>query len=227
MHHADDGAVLGRDAVEIVHRANAAGARHVLHDDVRLAGNVRAQIRRERVGIARIAAAGAGAHDERHLPAFVELSAVAADASEGISASAAPASRCQSLDQKTPHGVSPAISRGCRSGCRRNRRAGAGRAGRSARTVWSSASPSAPVSTGAGARRGLSSAMRCDVGLARVDALDLEADVVHAAGDDAGAVIVGDVPRHDHQRHVPVGQVVVRSSARFLTFVGASSNTSR
>src|SRR5258707_1356119 len=34
-----------------------------------------------------------------------------------------------------------------------------------------------------------------DVGLERIDALDLEADVIHAGGDDAGAVIVGDVPR--------------------------------
>ncbi len=49
-----------------------------------------------------------------------------------------------------------------------------------------------------------------DVGLECLDALDLEADVIHAGGDDAGAVIVGDVPRHDHQRHVAVSQVVVR-----------------
>src|SRR5262249_61169443 len=36
-----------------------------------------------------------------------------------------------------------------------------------------------------------------------------EADVIHARGDDAGRFIVGDVPRHDDERHVAIGEVVV------------------
>src|SRR5262249_11386443 len=38
-----------------------------------------------------------------------------------------------------------------------------------------------------------------DVGLEGLDALDLEADVVHASRDDACVLIVGDVPGHDDQ----------------------------
>src|SRR5262245_59637470 len=49
----------------------------------------------------------------------------------------------------------------------------------------------------------------CDLRLACLDILDLEADMVHAAGDDPRAVIVRDVPRHDDERHVPVAQIEV------------------
>jgi len=41
---ADDGAVLGGDVVEVVGAAHAAGARHVLHHDVRIAGKMCAKV---------------------------------------------------------------------------------------------------------------------------------------------------------------------------------------
>ena len=89
----------------------------------------------------------------------------------------------------------------------------------SAKCIWpngqerlnncSSALPSAPVASGSGAMRGLSSPMRWMSSLQGGDALHLEADVIHALGDDARAVVIGDVPRHDHQRDVAVGQIMI------------------
>ena len=73
MHHADDGAVLRRVVVEVVRRAQAPRARHVLHRDARLPGNVRGEIRRKSIRVTRITAARIRAHDERHRPALVEL----------------------------------------------------------------------------------------------------------------------------------------------------------
>src|SRR6266566_3268645 len=40
----DDGAVLGRGSVEILHRLDAGGSRHVLHDDGRVSRNVTADM---------------------------------------------------------------------------------------------------------------------------------------------------------------------------------------
>ena len=54
-----------------------------------------------------------------------------------------------------------------------------------------------------------------NVGLEGFQVLDLETDMVHAGGNDAGAVIIGDVPRHDDERHVTVGEIMV-GIARFL-----------
>src|SRR5262249_4406103 len=48
-----------------------------------------------------------------------------------------------------------------------------------------------------------------DVVLELVDVLDREADVVHAGRQDRGAEIVLDPPRHDHQRHLAVAQIMV------------------
>src|SRR5258706_16119617 len=48
-----------------------------------------------------------------------------------------------------------------------------------------------------------------DVGLARLHAFDPEADMIHAAGDDAGAGIIGDVPGHDDQRHMAVAEIII------------------
>jgi hypothetical protein len=73
MHQTENGAILGRDLIQIVHGANAAGAGHVLDDDVGLAGNVACKERREGARVAGIAATGVRAQDPRDLPALVEI----------------------------------------------------------------------------------------------------------------------------------------------------------
>ncbi len=73
MHHAYDGPVLGRDIGQMHHGANAAGAGHVLDDDVGRARNVLFEERREGARIARIAAALAGAENPEDLLALVEV----------------------------------------------------------------------------------------------------------------------------------------------------------
>ena len=70
----DDGAVLRRGGVEIAHRRHAGGARHVLHDDVRIAGDVAAVVPRQHARIDVVAAAGGIADDQRHGLAVVERS---------------------------------------------------------------------------------------------------------------------------------------------------------
>ena len=75
---AEGGAVLGRDGVEEVGGLQAAGARHVLHDNIGIAGNVASDVARERAGVEVIAAARRIAEDEVDVPAGVEL----CDASE-------------------------------------------------------------------------------------------------------------------------------------------------
>ena len=69
----EGGAVLRRQRVEVVGRAQAAGARHVLHHDAGIAGNVAADMAREQTREAVIAAAGAVADDQVDLPAAVEI----------------------------------------------------------------------------------------------------------------------------------------------------------
>ena len=68
----DDGAVLGRVGVEIAHRRHAGRARHVLHDDVRIARDVAAEMARQQARILVVAAAGRIADHERDRLAFVE-----------------------------------------------------------------------------------------------------------------------------------------------------------
>src|SRR5215469_12443032 len=73
MYEPDRGAVLGGDALQIEHGPNTAGARHVLHHDVRIAGNVRGEIRREGERVGGVAAARPGAEDPVDLLALVEI----------------------------------------------------------------------------------------------------------------------------------------------------------
>ena len=68
----DDGAVLVGRAIEVAHGREAAGARHVLHDDVRLAGDVVADVAAERAGVEVVAAARREADDNRDRLAGVE-----------------------------------------------------------------------------------------------------------------------------------------------------------
>ena len=66
-------AVLRRGQVEIAHRGQAPGARHVLHDDGRIAGNVIADIARQHARIIVVAAGRREAdHDGEEL-ALVEI----------------------------------------------------------------------------------------------------------------------------------------------------------
>src|SRR5262249_52235438 len=48
-----------------------------------------------------------------------------------------------------------------------------------------------------------------DIILELVDVLDREADVVHAGRQDRSAEIVLDPPRHDHQRHLAIAEIMV------------------
>ena len=68
----DDGAVLRRGGVEIAHRRHAGRARHVLHDHVRIAGDVAAVVPRQHARVDVVAAAGRIADDQRHGLAVVE-----------------------------------------------------------------------------------------------------------------------------------------------------------
>src|SRR5262249_21237307 len=69
---ADGGAVLGREVVEIIDRAQAAGARHVLHDHARIAGNEPAEMARQEPRIGVVTAARPIADDQIDLLAPVE-----------------------------------------------------------------------------------------------------------------------------------------------------------
>ena len=73
VHHADDGAVLGRDVVEVVDGAHAAAAHHVLHHDVRIARNVPTHVAGERSRIDVVAAADAGRDGEVDGLAAIEI----------------------------------------------------------------------------------------------------------------------------------------------------------
>jgi hypothetical protein len=63
----------GRSVVEVVDRAQTAGARHVLHDHFRIAGNDVPEMARQQPGIDVVAAARAGADDQIDLLAPVEV----------------------------------------------------------------------------------------------------------------------------------------------------------
>src|SRR6516165_163652 len=69
----DCGAVLGRDRVEVVGGAQAAGARHVLHHDIGIARNVAAQMTRQQARDDVVTAARPVADDHIDLLALVEI----------------------------------------------------------------------------------------------------------------------------------------------------------
>ena len=73
LHEADHRAVALGGGIEIIGRGEPAGARHVAHDDGRMAGNVRADMagNRPRQGV--VAAGRAGGDDQRHRAAAVEI----------------------------------------------------------------------------------------------------------------------------------------------------------
>src|SRR5262249_30508728 len=62
-----DGAVLGRDVVEVVGGADAAAADHVLHHDVGIAGHIFGHVARDQPAVLVVAAAGRGTGDQRQL----------------------------------------------------------------------------------------------------------------------------------------------------------------
>src|SRR5262249_19541064 len=70
---ADDGAVLGRDVVEKIGGAQAAGAGHVLRDDRRIARDVPAEVARDHASVGVVAAPGAIADNEGDVAAAVEI----------------------------------------------------------------------------------------------------------------------------------------------------------
>src|SRR5262249_49020820 len=72
-HESDDGAVLGSGIVDVIGRRETAGSRHVLHDDGRIARDMLAKVARYQTRLPAVAAARAGADDERDLPAGVEF----------------------------------------------------------------------------------------------------------------------------------------------------------
>ena len=69
----DGGAVPGRDRVHVAGRLVAARARHVLHHDRRVAGNVFAHVAAERAAVVVVAAAGSAADKDVDGLAAVEL----------------------------------------------------------------------------------------------------------------------------------------------------------
>ena len=71
--HADLGAVMAGDVVEIVGRHHAGGAGHLLHDEERMPGQMAAQIGSEQAAVGFVAAAAGGADDELDLLAGEEL----------------------------------------------------------------------------------------------------------------------------------------------------------
>ena len=70
---AEGGAILGREIVEIVGRDQAAGARHVLYDDGRIAGDIPADMARQQATKDVEAASRPIADHERNGFALVEL----------------------------------------------------------------------------------------------------------------------------------------------------------
>ena len=66
----DRGAVLGRDALHVPHQPPAAGARHVLHDDVRIAWNVAPPMPRQHARVGVVGTAGGRADEDRDVPAL-------------------------------------------------------------------------------------------------------------------------------------------------------------
>ena len=71
-HHRERGAVLGRDIVEIIRRPQAAGARHGLHHDERIARDVPPHVVREQARVEIVAAARREADIEVDGGALVE-----------------------------------------------------------------------------------------------------------------------------------------------------------
>src|SRR5262249_3306962 len=72
-HEGDHGAVPGRGIGDVIGRRETAGSRHVLHDDGRRARDMLTEVARHQTRLSVVAAARAGADDERHLLAGVEF----------------------------------------------------------------------------------------------------------------------------------------------------------
>jgi hypothetical protein len=70
---ADDGAVLGRDIVDVCRCDVARGARHVVDDDAGITGNVFADMARDHSAVEIVAAAGRRGDDDGDGLALVEL----------------------------------------------------------------------------------------------------------------------------------------------------------
>ncbi len=66
-------AVIRRDGVEVVGRAQAARSRHVLHHDRRMARNIAADVPRNQSGAEIVAAAGPVADDQVDGPVALEI----------------------------------------------------------------------------------------------------------------------------------------------------------
>jgi hypothetical protein len=71
--HADGSAVARRDREQMIGRAHAAAAHHVLHHDRRIARNVLAHVAGERTRINVVAAAGVGGDHEIDGLTLVEI----------------------------------------------------------------------------------------------------------------------------------------------------------
>ena len=163
------------------------------------------KIRREGVGVTGVAAAGAGAQDPGDLLAPVEISDRVGRGARGM-----PTLR---------HAKSSTVKRSatCSASSLRGHTS-ISVPSQSAIWCWPSGhqrrNSREPFALRAGHRRWrqprVAGGDALDVLLERLDAFDLEADVIHALGDDAGALIGGDVPRHDDQRDMAVGEVMVR-----------------
>jgi len=73
LDHADEGAVVGRDAGEIIDHLQAAGADHVLRHERRLARNVAAHMARHEACDGVVFAAGADPDQHRNGLAAIEI----------------------------------------------------------------------------------------------------------------------------------------------------------
>ena len=82
-HHADVGPVLRQRIVELIGERHAAGGRNVLHDDVRITGNIFAEMARQRANVDVVAAAGAVRRTQRKRMRLVELRCVLAGRGRG------------------------------------------------------------------------------------------------------------------------------------------------
>jgi hypothetical protein len=74
LHGADDGAIFGRDLIDIVRGNDRAGTRPVLHDDRRLTRNMPSQVTRYRTRSEIVAAADIRPDHDINRLSLVELS---------------------------------------------------------------------------------------------------------------------------------------------------------
>jgi hypothetical protein len=70
---ADDGAVFGRYIIDMVCRKNAAGAGHIVDQDIRISRNVLMQVAADETGISVVAAAGGKSDNDAHRLALIKI----------------------------------------------------------------------------------------------------------------------------------------------------------